>query len=213
MGMPPSVKVVAVGPGGRDYACQAALDAIQEARVLVGGRRLLESYAHPGQAQYPLESDLSGALQFILQEAPRGKVVVLVSGDTGIFSFADYLRRNLKMEEEELEFIPGISSFQLLFARIKRSWKDAAFISVHGRPPGYLSRVVREENTTVIFTGKQWSPPAVARYLLEEGVPDMKVVVGKDLSYPQEEIVWNTLSGLATSSREFANSLLVVLHE
>lgn len=209
--MPPAVKVVGVGPGRRAYASELALKVISEARVLVGGHRLLREFASSHQEQHSLDGRLERALEIIRRESDRGGVVVLVSGDTGMFSFAAYLKRHL--DAGELEFIPGISSFQLLFARIQRPWQEAAFISVHGRPPAYLPQAVREEKAVVLFTGKTWTPPALARYLLEEGVPEMWVAIGKDLSYSREEVIWSSLADLAVSSRDWQNSVMVIFNE
>ena len=209
--MAPAVKVVGVGPGSRDYITNAALNAVQEAQALVGGRRLLQEFASPQQDQYELRGEMSAALDYIRVQMAEKQVAVLVSGDTGIFSFSAYLRRHLSASE--LEFIPGISSFQLLFARIQKSWAGAVFFNVHGRMPDYLSQAVQEEEISVLFTGGKWSPPAIAGHLLEAGVADLPAVVGKDLGYIDEEILWTDLASLAVSNKSWNNSLLVIFNE
>lgn len=206
-----SIKVVGVGPGSQGYLTSVARETIREAQVLVGGRRLLQEFAFPGQQKYFLQGKMEEALTFIRQESACQQVVVLVSGDTGIFSFAAYLQKYL--EPDEMEFIPGVSSFQLLFARIKRSWEGASFFSVHGRPPGYLSQLVRERPITVLFTGSKWAPPDVAHHLLQEGLPDLPVVLGKDLSLPSEEVRWASLTEVADFKLRWENSLMVIFNE
>ena len=178
---------------------------------MVGGRRLLAEFAFSNQEQYPLEGNLKEALDFIVSQPVSRKIAVLVSGDTGIFSFANYLQANLDCRE--LEFVPGISSFQVIFARLKRSWDKAVFISLHGKLPEHLHKVVQEERETVIFTDNKWSPPRVADYLLKKGLSDMTVAVGKDLSYPWERVEVTNFSLLSESLESWNNSVMVIINE
>ena len=209
--MAPAVKVVGIGPGSKDYITTAAKEALAEAQVLVGGKRLLNENAMDHHEKFELHNNLGEVLDYICDEMHRKQIAVLVSGDTGIFSFATYLRR--KLNESEMEFIPGVSSFQVLFARIKRNWEKAAFFNVHGKMRPNLPEEIKEEELSVLFTGNKWSPPAVASHLLAEGVEDLTVVVGKNLSYPQEKICWMKLGELASSTEDWNNSLLVVFNE
>lgn len=206
-----SLKIIGMGPGSHDYVTAAALNAVKEADVLVGARRFLEEFSSPEQERYFLKGNMEAALEYIEKQPADRKVAVLVSGDTGIFSFADYLKHNLK--SRKCEFIPGVSSFQLLFARLKKPWDKAAFFSVHGRLPLYLKDAVQEEDLIVIFTDNKWTPPKVSHYLLEEGVTNMRVAVGKDLSYSQEKIEFTNLINLAASSQNWVNSIMVIFNE
>jgi len=43
---------------------------------------------------------------------------------------ASFLKR---VGASELEVIPGISSFQYMFAQLKMTWKDFSLASMHGR--------------------------------------------------------------------------------
>lgn len=206
-----TIKVIGTGPGDRSYITEIALKHIEEAEVVIGGKRLLAEFACFNQEQYPLEGNLKEALEFIKNQSKSRKIAVLVSGDTGIFSFASYLQTNLN--SKELEFISGISSFQILFARLKRSWDKAVFVSLHDKPPGYLHLIVKEERTTVIFTDNKWTPPKVARYLLKKGLSDMTVAVGSDLSYPWERVEVTNFSLLSESKEDWSNSVMVIMNE
>ncbi len=205
------VKVVGVGPGDGKYLCEKAREALINSSVLVGGKRLLQTFASSEQRVFSLEEGLEAAVDFICREKHSGEVAVLVSGDPGIFSFAAYLRQYLN--REEIEIIPGISAFQLLFARLCISWQEASFFSVHGKFPAYLVEAVLEEKISVIFTDSKWTPSALAQHLMEKGVPDLKAAVGKDLSYPEEEVYRTTLAELAATQRKENNSLLVIFND
>ena len=61
------------------------------------------------------------------------KAVVLFSGDTGFFSGAKNLRKQMeKLPGVNVSMMPGISSVQALAARTGESWEDEVIISTHG---------------------------------------------------------------------------------
>ena len=107
--------------------------AIETAAFLVGGARALQTYAKPHQRQYKVGADIAGLLQTIRQELAGRDVTVMVSGDPGYYSLLETFRRELP--QARIRVIPGISSFQLAFARIGLPWQTARLLSAHGRKP------------------------------------------------------------------------------
>lgn len=81
--------------------------------------------------QYYLAKDI---IPVINENAGRDiKAVVLFSGDTGFFSGAKNLRKQMeKLPGVNVSMMPGISSVQALAARTGESWEDAVIISTHG---------------------------------------------------------------------------------
>ena len=108
------IKIVGTGPGHPDYITPKALQAIREAQVLIGARRLLRDYAQPGQECRAVGKDLNAVLDYILKQPRHKTIAVLVSGDPGFFSMARYLKSRLHWLD--FEYIPGISSVQYMFA-------------------------------------------------------------------------------------------------
>ncbi|MBZ4688187.1 MAG: cobalt-precorrin-7 (C5)-methyltransferase [Clostridia bacterium] len=209
--METTIAVIGTGPGHKDYITGAALKRLQEAQVVVGGKRLLEEFALPHQEQYPITKDLKGVLQYIKEQSKTKSVAVLVSGDTGIYSFSSYLTKNIP--PERLEFYPGISSLQLMFARLKMSWQDACFLSFHGGPPGGVEKVILGGKTVGLLTDNHYTPQKIAEYLIERQVPEsLKVAVGRNLSYEDERIFRGTLGELRNSQEDFRNSVVVIYH-
>jgi len=139
------------------------------------------------------------------------RVVVLVSGDTGIFSLANYLIKHIG--EEDMEFIPGISSVQVMFARLKRPWNEASILSTHGRCPDQLPAVIRRSRMTVLLTGVPWTPQEIARYLRENDIPDLSIALGKNLSYPEEQIIYSSLAQLLNDNADYSNTVMVIFNE
>ncbi len=68
--------------------------------------------------------------------------VVLASGDPLWFGIGRSLLE--AFPSERLIFHPAPSSFQLAFARLGRSWQDASWISLHGRDPAPLAKILQK---------------------------------------------------------------------
>lgn len=202
------IKVVGVGPGGPDYLTAAGAAAIQQAEVVVGGRRLLDQFARPEQETYALAANLEAAIEFIRQKYVHKQLVVLVSGDTGLYSFAATLAE--KLPANNLEFIPGISSVQLMFARIKTPWQDAVVLSRHGREDSRLVSIVKAGIIAAVLTDAKNNPQALARELLSSACPNLPVSVGCNLSCANETIFRGTLAALAESNQKFENCVVVI---
>lgn len=79
--------VAGIGPGGRDYILPKALEAIEKAHYLVGGRRALHDYAKEGQETYPVTGKLSLLSDWLTEKLALGDVVVMVSGIPGSTAF------------------------------------------------------------------------------------------------------------------------------
>ena len=79
------IRVIGIGPGSPDSLLPAAAKAIDEAQVLVGGRRALGQYAKidGSQKTFPITGDIPAVLAFIRQELAEHDVGVMVSGDPG----------------------------------------------------------------------------------------------------------------------------------
>jgi cobalt-precorrin-7 (C5)-methyltransferase len=127
------ITIVGCGPGGADEITLSGLRAIEQARVLVGSRRLLETFGRPGQPTITVTGDIDAALEAMEGPARSGGVVVLVSGDPGISSLAQPVVK--RFGRNHCHIIPGISAVQTAFARLGLDWLDARLVSAHGRVP------------------------------------------------------------------------------
>lgn len=206
-----SVVVVGTGPGNPAYCTPAAREAIQNAELLVGGRRLLQVFARDDQQQLPVGKDLQGLLQQIEQRRHLERIVVMVSGDTGLYSLASYLASN--MNNDDLTFIPGVSSVQYMFAKLKRPWQEVQILSAHGRYPSHLAELVKGGRLTALLTGYPWTPARVAGCLLEDGVGNLPVVLGVALSYTDEQLIHTGLQSLSTDHNPYENAVMVIFNE
>lgn len=178
--------VIGIGPGNSDYVLPVASKAIESCQLLLGGKRNLDSFPQFQGEKLPLGADLMAAVEIIKSRYHTQQVGMILSGDTGFYSMLDFLRKYF--EDQELEVIPGLSSFQYLFGKIKRPWYDTTLLSVHGRQTDYLTRIKQGESITLL-TDRRQSPEVIAHSLIQEGFGDLEMIVGENLSYPEERIV------------------------
>lgn len=204
------VYVIGMGPGADDYVIPVARRCIEESDLLLGDERLTRLFARPSQ-ELVLKGEPPAAVTFILANRERLKIAVLVSGDPGLYSFLGVLSRYLA--KEEYEVIPGISTVQLAFARIKECWEDAFVLSLHGRRADELARAVREHPKVAILTDPHWSPRAIAQHLLEHGIEDREFITCENLSYPQERIIRGSIREALSAKVGDGLSVVIVVEK
>ncbi len=200
--------VVGIGPGSADYLIPVAKRKIEAARVLVGSRRALADYQQNGQITRAVDKNLISLMGFIKEQLLLFDVVVMVSGDPGYYSLLPALRRNFP--DIKFEVIPGISSFQLAFARIHEPWQEAELISMHGRDVNNKQLFYQPGRVLSFLTDGVHSPCMIAKTLVESGWPGrVQTYLCEKLSYEQEEIVALSLAEVAATGG-FEHSVMVV---
>ncbi|HAG08676.1 MAG TPA: precorrin-6y C5,15-methyltransferase (decarboxylating) subunit CbiE [Desulfotomaculum sp.] len=206
------IKVIGVGPGGEDYLLPAAQKAIEEADILVGGRRAMALFNRLKKEKRIIDASLSKVTDFLNQKQGK-KVAVLVSGDPGLYSFLDYLLKHFG--EEKIEVVPGLSPVQVAFARARMSWQDAVIISLHGREKekmlaGVVVPAVKESPKVALLTDQDMPPQKIAAYLLARGMAQKIMFIGDNLSYPQERFVRARLDQVPHLQEQFNNCVVLI---
>ncbi|GMQ55659.1 precorrin-6y C5,15-methyltransferase (decarboxylating) subunit CbiE [Vallitalea sediminicola] len=179
------IDVVGIGPGNRDYILPIAYRSIEQCDVIVGGKRNLEIFASYNKEVYTYNSNLQGMCDYIIDNKNKKKIAVIVSGDTGFYSLLDYLQN--KIGKEYINVIPGISSYQYLFSRIGKSYKDYGLYSLHGREIKWMN-ILKDRKGIFLLTDKKNSPSCIAGQLIDAGVRNVTMIVGENLSYDDEKI-------------------------
>ncbi|MCR5758556.1 MAG: precorrin-6y C5,15-methyltransferase (decarboxylating) subunit CbiE [Selenomonas sp.] len=186
--------VIGIGPGNPDYIVPKGLQAIRQARFLVGGRRALSQFAQKSQETCPITADIQGVMHFIQARVKQAAVIVMVSGDPGYYSLLDALRREFPVEQ--LAVIPGISAMQYAFARLSLPWHDAVLASFHGRVPAAEAIAFAPDKVLGMLTDSRYNSQSIARYLIDRGWPETsRLHICSRLSYEDEEILHTTLQG------------------
>lgn len=189
------VTVVGAGPGHPDYMTPAAQKHIEAAEVLIGGKRLLDSIDTAGKEVHYITGHVDSALEVLERSHADDKnMVVVVSGDPGFYSILQTIRNRLP--DLPVNVVPGISSVQIVFALLGQEWQDVVFTSVHGRSMDALDKMIGQSKKVCLLTDDKLTAPVVARHLREIGVSG-RAVVGKSLSYPDQELIDTTIKALA----------------
>ncbi|MBR3068838.1 MAG: precorrin-6y C5,15-methyltransferase (decarboxylating) subunit CbiE, partial [Lachnospiraceae bacterium] len=124
------VTLIGLGGGTACGMTAEAARAMEEAEVLIGAQRMLAAASESRAekfAEYRAEEILA-----IIRENENKSIAVLFSGDIGFYSGAAKLIGLLAREEIAFRVRPGISSVQLLAARIGQPWQDWNLVSAHG---------------------------------------------------------------------------------
>lgn len=200
--------VIGIGPGSRDYLVPEAIKLVQEAEILIGGKRALALFSeHPG-TKMEITGKLKKVMDFIHANQEK-KIAVLVSGDPGFHSLLPLLKKNFP--QKKIKVIPGISSVQLAFARLALPWHDAVLLSLHGRKLEILTQHFKAK-TIAILTDPENAPPKIAEYWLKHGGTDCQAYICKNLSYENEEIECYSMSQLA-QLKENTPCVMVIINE
>ncbi len=200
------ISVIGVGPGPRNFITPEAEKAIKEAEVLIGGRRILRRYRH--KEKKVVGGDISEVIRF-MKEKKDMRIAVLTSGDPCFYSLLGAVLR--EFPKEDVEIVPGISSLQLCFAKIKETLNDATLVSLHGRSLRELDRAMDAEKL-VILTDSKTPANAAAEYLRKRMPDGMRVFVCENLARDGERITQGTLGEIARG-RFSGNSVMVVISE
>ncbi len=184
----PEITLAGIGMGSAWNVTREVWQACEEADVVLGAGRMLETVAELGKPHK--EAYLPKDIQAYLLEHPEyEKVVILLSGDVGFYSGAKKIQELLGADH--CRVLNGISSVVYLCGRLGTSWEDAKLVSVHGRSQNLVGAVQRNKKVFAL-AGKQESFWGLCRELMEHGLGQVRMQVGCSLSYPEEQILSGT---------------------
>ena len=200
--------IVGCGPGSARYLTDAAREAAAAAEVLVGGRRLLELFPDAAAEQIVVGADIANAIeQIVARHAVGQRVVVLVSGDPGLYSLAQNVIR--RVGRQCCEVVPGVSSVQVAFARLAMDWSDARILSAHGRIPAITADELAAADKVAILAGTKdslrWSAAMTASLEATHAA-----FLGENLTLPGERFEPLTAAQLAVAEASSPSIVLLI---
>jgi precorrin-6Y C5,15-methyltransferase (decarboxylating) len=180
-----------------------AREAVERAEVLFGAQRMLEQCDGLAKKSYPcyLPQDVAAAVA----GEDAQDYAVLVSGDVGFYSAAAGLCEALAAYD--IRFVPGISTVNAFFAKLKLPWQDAMFASVHGRETNVVD-TVRRNRLAFCLTGNNANELGTA--LCKAGLGHIKTHTGENLGADTEQIREMTAMDLAQGTFPSLTVLLFV---
>jgi precorrin-6Y C5,15-methyltransferase (decarboxylating) len=202
------VHVIGVAPDGASSLLPEARRLMDRAEIVFGGKRLLDTFPSLTGKKIAVRNNLAEVTDLIKKNLRQKRIVVLASGDPNFYGIASYLTG--KLGKDIVEIIPNISAMQVAFARIKESWEDAVFASVHSRPIEDIIEIVHLNHKIGIFTDGEHTPAAIARVLLEHGVDGYQAYVCQNLGREDERVIETDLHGLRQTECSPLNILILL---
>ena len=160
--------IVGIGAG---MLTGEGISRIRAAKRIYGSDRALEL-----ARGYAADAVLMPITDYAALRGLPADVVVLSTGDP-LMAGLGYLPG---------EVVPGISSMQAAFARLKVSWTNVAVVNAHGKD--HTSAVARAGHSVFVIADPDFSVAVLAASL----PPGTRVAVCEDLGYPSERVAEGT---------------------
>ena len=191
------VTLAALGGGTPETMTAGCTAALEQAGCVIGARRLLEQLPRGCTENRIAAINPEAILDEILRQ--NTDCAVVYSGDTGFYSGARGLLPLLEKAGIPARVLPGVSSVQLLSARLGRPWQDWNLVSAHGTECGVLA-AVSAGRPAFFLTGGVLGPAEICRRLTEAGLGTLPVVIGERLSYLDVAVTAGTAQELAAGT-------------
>lgn len=213
------VSLVGIGTGAERTFTIEAREICKEADLLIGAGRMIQAAkkvvgeaGRNHKSEFYKEYRADQIVDYLKNHPEYQNVTVVLSGDPGFYSGAKKLKEvlldgRLSDREVSVEVIPGISSVVALSAKLGVSWEDAVFTSVHGRGANLVS-IVRQHPKVFVLAGSAENIRNMGENFLAYGYGNLKVSIGVNLSYENEEILQMTMQ----ECTEYEKDALVVVY-
>lgn len=191
------INIIGLGPGDIKFLTEKGMTSLKKSKIIIGNKRHIESIVTtPLDGKKIIVNKISEINELLRRELTNANIYtenelvsVIVSGDTGFYSVLDYIMRNLPEEfHKNIEVIPGISSYQYLFGKLKKCWHDYLLVSAHGRENDYIPYLNFSKKGIVLLTDKNNNWKSISKNLLDNNLNNIKITVGMNLSYSNENI-------------------------
>ncbi len=181
----PWLTIIGIGEDGRAGLSSAAVAALDQAELVVGGARHLALAAPLAARALPWPSPISEGYQAIL--ARRGEsTCVLATGDPFHYGVGAELAR--LVPPEEIICFPQASAFSLAAARMGWSLPECDCISLHGRA---LERIIPYLQPGARLIALSWdgtTPGRLAELLKSRNLSHSTITVLEAMGGPRERV-------------------------
>lgn len=196
------IYIVGLGPGSREYILPKAVEILKNSEKIIGFDRAVQSISFLNK-----ESIVVSSLKELLENVNQSKdldVSIIASGDPTFYGITNYLKSKI---DEEIEIIPGISSFQYLTSKTQVMWSRAYLGSLHGRDEEFLENVIKND-CSIWLTDKINNPSRLCEILYENNI-NARVIIGENLSYEDERISIGTPKELMNKNYELLSVVVI----
>ena len=205
-----NITLIGTGCGTPATLTEEGKHALERADVIFGAARVLNGL--PDVCTRTIDSSRKKTVQAkpkqfcdllagYVEEGTIENAAIALSGDSGFYSGARILKERILERFGDfcpVEIIPGISSVQMLAARLGIPWQDWNLVSAHGVDCDPVHEIMKGR-VTFFLTGGKYTADVICRELVEAGLGDLRVTVGENLSYLHEDKNVSTDTGHAGS--------------
>ena len=208
------IYIIGIGMGAPENLTVEAGNAIEEAGLLIGAKRMLEPYEESREcvAAYQAEE----IVKIIENQSKRvTEIAVLMSGDSGFYSGTKELLAALytvwgkEQVRSRVTVLPGIPSLSYFCAKIGKSWENAELVNLHGVQENLWQAVLTHEKVFAITGGNAQQQ---LRQLTEHGLGEIYGYVGENLSYMADSVQEKITEGMVRELAQKSYAPLSVLY-
>ena len=177
------IYIVGLGPGHRDYIMIKALEIMKKSDSIIGFKRAIESLDFIDNKKIYINKLSDIDKHICSDENEDNNISIVASGDPTFYGITNYIKSKTN---QEINIIPGISSFQYLTCKLKLPWNNAYLGSLHGRYEEFLDKI-KDNELSIWLTDKENNPTILCKTLHMAEI-NCKVIIGENLSYEDEII-------------------------
>ncbi|WP_280384897.1 precorrin-2 C(20)-methyltransferase [Nocardia wallacei] len=220
------VVVVGLGPGAPEWTTPEVARALAEATDIVGYATYVDRVpVAPGQRRHASDNRVESERAAMALDLARrgGRVVVVSSGDPGVFAMAAAVveeSADPRWRDVPVRVLPGMTAASAVASRVGAPLgHDFAMISLSDRLKPWevvaqrLSAVAAADMAVAVYnpasSQRTWQVAALRDLMLDHRKPDTPVVLGRDVGGPTESVRVTTLAELDPTEVDMRTLLIV----
>ena len=177
------LNVVGLDAGGLEGLTAPARTLVENAELLVGGKRHLALVTNDNARKLTWEFPLDNIVSEITH-AKDQRVVVLATGDPMSFGIGSTLARHFAPDDMIIHPAPG--AFSLAAARLAWSLHACTCLTLHGRPLELLHHHLLPNRKLLILSHDGATPEQVATFLRDAGFGPSQMTVFENMGAASE---------------------------
>ena len=204
------IYIVGIGTGFGEFSdiTLRAVQIIKDSEIIIGSERQLELAKKYNQIANIVKYEKITDIIIILKENKDSTISVLASGNPSLYGIADFIIKNM-IPFDDILIIPGISSVEYLFSKLKITMNDLYITSFHGRKLD--EEIILKSKKTAFFTDDKTKLYDIAQIYLKNKFNPI-FIIGENLSYPNEKITRLKANEIKVDD-EFGMYILIVIYE
>ncbi|MEM0092488.1 MAG: cobalt-precorrin-7 (C(5))-methyltransferase [Saccharolobus sp.] len=216
------IYIVGVGPGDPEYLTLKGYKVIKESNIVAGWKSVIERFSPILQNKKIVILNYKDERQQLLELVEIAKnesVAILDHGDPSVsdWQFIEKIRNMAADKGVKVEIISGVSSLNVLLAKLGLDMAFIGFLTLHVR--GDISKMLNEileilrigRVAVVIPEPYKDGPQRIAKFLYENNL-NCRIIVFEKLSYEDEKSrEYDNLVSLINDNYEFSDLVIMAI--